>query len=65
MSRIKELHGEFVQLRDDLFGKDKFVIEDDNDPRWARYSQLLAYFHSGFRTKDWVNPETESNTTRP
>jgi hypothetical protein len=56
MTSLKTLHEEFKALKAEIFGQSSFVEVDDNDPRQARYSQLLPLFHPEFRTKGWINP---------
>jgi hypothetical protein len=51
----KELYKEFIQLKAELFQDKSFVIQDDNNPKWVRYNQLLAYFHSGHRAMQKLN----------
>jgi len=53
---MKELLEEFKTLKADLFVNAMFVVQDDGDPRWERYDQLLGYFYPEFRTKNWVSP---------
>jgi hypothetical protein len=62
MTTLLTLHQEFMKLRFELFAGNSFVEQDDTDPRWPRYSQLLGYFYPCYRTKDWVNPAEEIHT---
>jgi len=55
---MKELYEEFKTLKAELFGNNMFIVQDDSDLRWKRYSQLLGYFYPCYRTKDWITPKT-------
>jgi hypothetical protein len=53
---FKGLHAEFMKLKKELFGEDKFVIPDPKNKKWKRYDQLLGFFFPQFRTKGWKDP---------
>lgn len=59
-AKIKELHSEYVTLKEKIFGKDKFVIAEDTTEQ-KRYDQLFQYFHPEFRTQDFINPAQTEN----
>ena len=46
---LKELHKEFLQLKAELFGNDKFIVVDDS-VKQQRYDYLLGLFYPQFRT---------------
>jgi len=56
MTQLRELHAEFLNLKDELFGSSMFVVLDDESEKTKRYNQLLGYFFPCYRTKDWINP---------
>ena len=56
MTNLKRLHTEFKALKEELFQGASFAILDDDDPKVARYQQLLQFFFPCYRTKDYTDP---------
>lgn len=58
MTTLRELHAEFLKLKEELFGKNLFVILDESSKKTKRYNQLLGYFYPCYQTQGWINPST-------
>ena len=57
--KMNELLNEYRELKNKIFGNFSFVIWEDKDTDYARYNQLLMFFHPQYRTSDFVNPLKE------
>jgi len=55
MSKLKELHSEYLELKEEIFKGHSFIEVESNASN-KRYDQLFAFFHPQFRTKKWINP---------
>lgn len=48
--KLKELHREFAELKNKLFGTDKFVVLDEQSKDVKRYNLLLQFFYPQYMT---------------
>lgn len=54
-SKLKELHQEYLELKEKTFNGAMFVIAQNNEDS-KRYDQLFQFFNPSFRTKSFINP---------
>ena len=55
--QMNQLKAEYDSLKKELFGKNMFVEQRDEDKdKWKRYNDLRALFYPHFRNKNWDNP---------
>ena len=61
MGILRELHQEYQDLNQELFGDNMLAVEDPADkPKWDRYNQLQGLFRPELRTAQWKDPRDEA-----